>query len=110
MKPIDELTAKLAELKKKKAWLDERIVNTANEIYALEQNALLINGSKWLARRLAKKHGIEILDEEKDHARFSVWPPESLQGDKDPHDCDHYVYSWIEVRDRVLSYVKELTK
>lgn len=73
--------------------------------------ALQDSRAKLKAKKLAKEHGIEIEDEQKEFDRLAVWPPEPLRDEGlDTFDGDHYVYDWTNALERVERYVQDLQK
>lgn len=114
---MNELEVKLVALVKRKENLDARRAKLRAESAALQVQIDKTTGdlhkekgSKHLATRLARKHGIVIDDEFKEHARIWVYPPDEFPSSKDPYPDEHYVYSWFEALEHVIAYANILTK
>jgi len=59
------------------------------------------------ALALAQAHGFEV--EPLDGGGFNVWPPESLDDERDPHHGDHYAHDWGAALDMLREYAALLT-
>lgn len=107
---IKRLNRYLARVEENAESIRERILHLTQAEERRRENELKETSAKLKAKKLARENSITIDDEQREFDRLSVWPPVVLSGDNDRHDCDHYVYSWVEALKRVQDYVTDIKK